>query len=75
MIHLIFFTQKDFATNSYVITILALALLASISTYFLMKHRVKLAMKRLEQQKKSDEFEKMAFQFIEKVNQSIVKGI
>ena len=75
MIHLIFFTQKDFSTNSYVLTIVGLALLASISTYLLIQYRTKLALRRLEKEKKSEEFERLGFAFINKVNQSIVKGV
>jgi hypothetical protein len=74
MIHLIFFTQKDFTKNSYVVFILLCAVACAISIYFLMRYRVKLAIKKLEKERELDEFQKLGFEFINKVNESLLKG-
>lgn len=75
MIHLIFFTQKDFTANSYVVVIFLCALSCAVSTYLLMKYQVKLAIKKLEKEQELDEFQKLGFEFIDKVNQSLLKGL
>jgi hypothetical protein len=75
IIHLTFFTQKDFTKNSYVIFILLCAVACAISTYLLIKYRVKLAIKKLEKEQELDEFQKLGFEFIDKVNESLLKGL
>jgi hypothetical protein len=74
MIHLIFFTEKDFAKNSYVVFIFLCAVAGAISIYLLMRYRVKLAIKKLEKERELDEFQRLGFEFINKVNESLLKG-
>ncbi len=74
MIHLIFFTQKDFSKNSYILIILVCAIFCTFFTYFLIKQKINILIKKVERGEKSDEFERLSFEFIKEVNKSILKG-